>query len=392
MNIKNKSFISFLIFALILSSVICISGCLGPDENNGDLNSVNESNGSVGKTITVVDDLGRTVEVPSNPQKIGLVGSGSARYMVYLQSVDRIVGVDTTDNSTQTGRESRPYMLSYPEIAKMPLLGSKKAQIDAELALKVSPDVILCSSEGASSIKMADDAMAKTGIPIVCFNQYCPADDFDKFSYNMRLLGTVIGKSERAEEVITFFGSMIDDLSNRVPSTPVDEKPVVYLGGVANRGSHGMISTKPNFIGFNLLKANHKVSEIGDLESSNIGKENILKWDPDILFVDLATRNAAGGGGLVELKTDPSYQTLKAVRNGEIYCIMPDTSCKANHGTSFANAYFVGTVLYPENFKDINASEKADEIYTFLVGKPVFDQLYANTGSLGYSKVDLNTI
>jgi iron complex transport system substrate-binding protein len=71
---------------------------------------------------------------------------------------------------------------------------------------------------------------------------------------------------------------------------------------------------------------------------------------------------------------------------------MPDTSAKSNHGTSFANAYFVGTILYPEQFSDINPTTKADEIYTFLVGEPVFAKLNANTGSLAYQKINLNTI
>ncbi len=34
----------------------------------------------------------------------------------------------------------------------------------------------------------------------------------------------------------------------------------------------------------------------------------------------------------------------------------------------------MGKVLYPDRFKDVNPEKKADEIYTFLVGKPVYEQ------------------
>lgn len=372
-----------MIFILSISSV-AFSGCLEPSQKG--------TNNLEAQTISVVDDLGRIVFVPKDVQKIGLSGSGSARYMVYLESYDRIVGVDTTDNSTRIGKESRPYMLAHPEIATFELLGAKKAQIDPELALKLKPDVIIFSVESAESSKMADAVTNKTGIPVVCYNQYDPAHNFDRFSSNMRLLGKVVGKESRAEEIIEYFGKMRNDLIQRTPLIPTDQKPVVYVGGSANRGAHGLISTKPEFIGFTLLGANHKVEGIGDMDASKISKEKIVEWSPEILFIDLSTLNAAGGGAFVELKTDPSYQTLRAVQSGEIYAVMPDTSCKTNHGTSFANAYFVGTVLYPDQFKDVDPAEKADEIFTFLVGKPVFNEMYQNTGYMGFQKIDLNKI
>lgn len=369
------------IFAcLFLFCVVISAGCVTDGGGNSD------------KTITVTDDLGRIVEIPSDIKTIALSGSGSARYIVYLQSENMIIGVDTTDESYGGNTESRPYMLAHPEIAENPLLGPSKATISAETALKLNPDVIIFSTEGDSGINAADEATEKTGIPVVCYNQYDPADDFDRFSANIRLLGKVLGKEKRAEEVVKYFADMRSDLISRTPSIPMEDKPVVYVGGCANRGSHGLVSTKPEFIGFTLLSANQKAAGIGDTESANIAKEKILEWDPDIIFVDLATLTAAGGGALVELKTDPSYQGLKAVKNGEIYTVMPDTYCKTNHGTSFANAYYVGTVLYPEQFKDVNPAEKAGEIYKFLVGEDVYPSMYENTGSLAYQKVDLDKL
>ena len=382
---KYSSLFPFVLILLILVSVF-FAGCIGTSDEQTESNA----------TITVIDDLGREVVIPADVKTVALTGAGSARYMVYLQAQDMITGVDITDSMTNPNTETRPYMLAYPEIANLSLLAPIRATINAENALNISPDVILFSTEGAEGAAIADEATAKTGIPVVCFEEYEPSDDFDNFSYNIRLLGQVVGKEERAEEVITFFGDMRDDLIARTPELSMDEKPVVYIGGVSNRGTHGMLSTKPEFVGFTLLSANQKVADVPATNlgtaSANIAKEKLLEWDPDIIFVDLGTLNAEGGGALVELKTDPSYQSMTAVINGDIYTVLPDTSAKSNHGTSFANAYFVGTILYPEQFSDIDPIAKADEIYTFLVGKPVFAELNANTGSLAYQKIDLNTI
>ena len=58
-----------------------------------------------------------------------------------------------------------------------------------------------------------------------------------------------------------------------------------------------------------------------------------------------------------------------------------------NHETTLANAYFIGKLLYPEQFEDIDPVKKADEIYTFVVGEPVFDLLSANVEGLSYQRV-----
>lgn len=385
-GVEKYSCIFPLVFILLILVSVFFAGCIDIPNEQTDFNA----------TITVIDDLGREVIIPADVKTVALTGAGSARYMVYLQAQDMIAGVDITDSITDPKTETRPYMLAYPEIADLTLLAPVRATINAENALKISPDVILFSTEGAEGAVIADEATAKTGIPVVCFEEYEPSDDFENFSYNMRLLGQVVGKEKRAEEVITFFGDMRDDLIARTPAISMDEKPVVYIGGVSNRGTHGMLSTKPEFVGFTLLSANQKVADVPATNlgtaSANIAKEKILEWDPDMVFVDLGTLNAEGGGALVELKNDPSYQSMTAVINGDIYTVMPDTSAKSNHGTSFANAYYVGTILYPEQFSDINPTAKADEIYTFLIGEPVFAKLNANTGSLAYQKINLNTI
>jgi len=52
-----------------------------------------------------------------------------------------------------------------------------------------------------------------------------------------------------------------------------------------------------------------------------------------------------------------------------------------------ADAYFVGKVLYPDRFADIDPVQKADEIYTFFVGKPVFSQMNSQYGGFAFSQI-----
>jgi iron complex transport system substrate-binding protein len=54
-----------------------------------------------------------------------------------------------------------------------------------------------------------------------------------------------------------------------------------------------------------------------------------------------------------------------------------------------ANGYFVGKVLCPERFEDVDPAAKADEIFTFLVGKPVFSVMNEGFSWRVFSKIVL---
>lgn len=42
------------------------------------------------------------------------------------------------------------------------------------------------------------------------------------------------------------------------------------------------------------------------------------------------------------------------------------------------DAYFTGTVLYPEQFADVDLEEKGNEILTEFLGKAYFDEMEAD--------------
>ena len=59
------------------------------------------------------------------------------------------------------------------------------------------------------------------------------------------------------------------------------------------------------------------------------------------------------------------------------------------HGSTLANAYYIGKILYPDRFNDIDPVQKADEIYTFLVGKPVFKDMDDSFNGMVYMKPEV---
>jgi len=111
----------------------------------------------------------------------------------------------------------------------------------------------------------------------------------------------------------------------------------------------------------------------------------LLAWDPDYLFIDL--------GGLAQVledyqKNPTFYESLSAVQNGRVYAQLPYNYYNTNVDTAIADAYYLGKILYPAAFADIDPAQKADEIYTALLGRPVYAQMAESFG--GFKQLDLN--
>lgn len=367
----------FAVFAVLISA-----GCVTT-------NSPGDSEGMV----TITDAFGREVSIPENPEKIAVVGSGSMRYFVYLGiDLDDVCAVDYQDSKLNIETVNvRPYALANPEILEIPEVGAAKGVVDNEKLLMSGADILFMGGASSSNAEVANEIQEKTGIPVVMFYTGNYVTDAEKIQDTLLMLGEILDKEERAKDLIAYFDAVEADLKKRVTGLSAEE--TVYVGGVSYNGVHGLDGTDPTYYPFAVLNIKNAAAEVTSVSQTGyaqISKEKLLEWDPDFILVDLSTLTAAEGGALVELKNDPSYRELTAVKNSMVYTINPHTSMNVNHETTLANAYFIGKLLYPEQFEDINPVKKADEIYTFVVGEPVFDLLSANVEGLSYQRVLFN--
>ncbi len=329
--------------------------------------------------IAVTDMGNRVVEVPLNPQKIICLSPGTLRLIVYLQAWSRVVGVEDFE---KTRPAARPYILAHPELAKLPTIGpggpaSINKEPDLEAVLRVQPDVIFISYMEAAN---ADALQKKLGIPVVILTHGRFAS-FDELVYgSLRVAGKILKVEQRAEDVIGYIESARKDLLTRTQAIPDAQKTTVYIGSVGYKGVQGIESTDASFTPLEWVGAKNIAKTISPKNHLFIDKEKLLSWNPDIIFID--------GGGLSLVKQDYEkkpefYNGLNAFRKKRVYVIYPFNYYVTNVSTAIADAYAVGKILYPDQFVDIEPKGKADEIYTFLYGNPLYQQMEKDFGPLG---------
>lgn len=358
------------IFVLI---ALIFSGCVQQEQKQ-----------TVEGKIKVTDLAGRSVEVPKNVEKIVAIGPGALRLVVYLQAADMVVGVENAEKTWEV--YTRPYRLANPQFVELPTIGvggPEDPQPNVEEILKVKPDVIFA----VVSAQYAENLQEKTGIPVIVLNygtlgNFRTTELFD----SIRLMGKVLGKEKRAGEVIAYIEGVVKDLNERTMNA---EKPSkVYVGALGFKGQHGIQSTNCRFPPFevNNITSENIACRVNTTAHVFIDKEFLLKEQPEIIFLDL--------GNLHLVKEDYSkdrsfYQSLEAFREGNVYGIYSFNFYNTNVEQALVDSYWVGKVLYPQNFADVDIKEKANEIYRFFVGKELYDQISSKYGELG--KIDVGS-
>ena len=257
----------FVVF--FLTAVICfglLAGC-GSDETDAQ------------NSRTITDGAGRQVEVPEKIESIVCVGVGALRYTCYVGAADLVVGVE--DYEVKPGMSRLYNHVNFDKFKDLPVIGTNGQPYTEEI-INLAPDVIVMSAYASVE---ADDLQAKTGTPVVVV----PGSDttLDAAAYEtIHIMGQLYGMETRATELTDYLQTIQKDLDDRTKDIPDSEKPSVYVAGVSFKGHHGFEGTEAGYGPFALIHAKNLADTTGQTGAFNIDLEQVLSWDPEILFVD----------------------------------------------------------------------------------------------------------
>ena len=317
------------------------------------------------ETRMIVDGNGREVEIPYTVESIVCVGVGALRYTCYMQGQDLVVGVE--DYETKAGMSRLYNYVNFDRFGSLPVTGTNGEPFVEEI-INVGPQVIVMSSYASVD---PNELQSKTGIPVVMG----PGSDTtldDKAYETIRILGELYGKEDRAEELTVYLHGIEKDLAQRVEGIPEEDKPTAYVCGVSFKGAHGFEGTEAFYGPFELIQANNLANTTGQTGAFDIDLEQVLQWDPQFIFVDF------NGMSLIneDYAANPDfYNSLTAVQEGRVYSQISFRSSASNLETALADAYYAATILYPEQFADVEIEAKTGEIFETLLGSNPYNDL-----------------
>lgn len=366
-----------LAFFAAAALVISLAACGGPGEEQGSAAAASAG----GDALEVTDLAGRSVAIPAGADSFACIGPGCLRLYCYVAEKDQLAGVEDVEKTW--GQAGRPYAMALGDVEGLAAIGpgGPGSAPDAERLLASGAEVVFTTyAMEAAEIQELQD---KLSIPVVALRYGEESLFSQEVDRSLELLGQITGREERAQEVVNYFAQAKADLESRAAG--VQDPPTVYLGCQSYQGSHGIESTTGDSPIFDALHARNVVEEAGIGGYVTLDKEKLLELDPDILIID--------GGGLSILQedyeTNPDYyESLSAVKQGKVYLQLPFNYYAANLEIALADAYYIGTVLYPDAFTDVDPAGKFDEICQALLGIDAYEEI-AQTYFGGYQRLEL---
>ncbi|MBM4445808.1 MAG: cobalamin-binding protein [Chloroflexi bacterium] len=275
--------------------------------------------------LTVVDDLGRKVQIAQLPQRIVSLAPSNTEILYALGLEDKLVG--TTD------------YCDYPEAAKSKPRVASYTTPNLEKVVSVQPDLILAE---AIHEKTALPAMENLGLTVIVTS----AKSLDTVLNDIKLVGQVNGKSKAAERLVDSLTERIQAVVSKTATlTPEQRLRVLYVVW------HDPIWTmgRETFINDLIWKAGGINVFAADFEKSRVvSLEAIIQKDPQVIIVS----GMGTTGDLIynNIKKETRLADVDAMRNNRVFKIS-DANLIERPGPRIADGLEeVARLLHPEIF------------------------------------------
>jgi iron complex transport system substrate-binding protein len=304
--------------------------------------------------IIIVDNLGRTVTIKSS-ERIVSIGPSCTEILYALGLGDRVVGVDR-------------YSDYPPEVVSKQYINNWWNP-DPEEVIALNPDLVLYSVGSVAAV----EALEKAGLTVVALK---PAT-IDDIPENIKMVGFITGKSQKAESLASTLGRRIDEIKNK--TTNVTIKPKVYI----EYWYPPPWAFGPNTWGHQLIELAGGINAFGDAATGWVQTtdEEVIARNPDII---ISLCGAMHHASLEDIKGRPGWGTISAVAKRAVYLI--DENLFVRPGPRIIDGLeTLAKILHPELSGEATT-------FTFLIDTTTLRSGIQTFNISGLMKVDILTI
>lgn len=363
------------ICTMLLAGTLILTGC-SINSTTGNNNAETESD-----TITITDSVGREVTLEKNIDRIVLIRSRDIFEIEVLlgdEMPDKIVGW-SDDLQTNDADTYKKVIETFPEMESIPSIGNNANDtISTEAVLALEPDLVLMNASMAQGNFDYVEKLEEANLPIVYLDSV--SNPLSSPQESLAILGEILGKQDKANEVIEYMNEQVDAVISRLDS--IEENSVSTYIEIGNGGPSKIANTfgsspeKPDkFTSWGVILDALKVNNIakGVSSSSPLSSEYILEQDPDVIVITGQGWEKSGTMQmgyyadadtsqeiLKSFTTRTGWNTLSAVKNNEVYSLYHGFP---PHVFAFAGIQGLAKAFYPDTFEDLNPSENLKEFY-----------------------------
>ena len=289
-----------------------------------------------GNTLyTAVDEEGRTLSFEKIPTRIVSLSYPTDEIVTDLVPQERILTY-----SKWSGDPNISY-LSKQQVDKI----GKKALDSQEAIFSLKPDLVIATNTGRNDIIYGLESM---GVKVYIASS---PRTYEQCKTKVLKLAHALGADENGQKIVSNMDDRLSKLNKKLSNLKENEKKVCvafsFSGAMGRKG--GLlddIMQKAGIINGAALVQN------GSAGNNIMSKEQIVRINPDVFLIPTwkPTPKADVEGYYKQIKNDPAYVNVKAVKNNTIYFINDKYRYVGSHHVIDAIEAHA-KIVYPELFK-----------------------------------------
>ena len=307
----------------MLAALCLLTACGAPEETPASAPSGSQTGqeaSAAGEyepvTISNYDAAGNEVKFTyeAAPKRVVAVYQGSVESMIALGLEDRVIASYGLDNEVKEEWKEGFEKMNYREDVFAP---------DRETVTLLEPDLILSWGSLFSEKNLGDVAeWNEKGVATYLNSNTCgggrPRTLENEYT-DLLNLGKIFGVEDRAQALVD---GMREDVARALAAArgqePVRAAILEPLGGsISNYGADSLAGDMAVQLGAELVKP----------EGNEMGKEELVSCDPDVIFVVYMAYSGEDPETVVAdqldaFREDPAFASLSAVRNGRLVPVM----------------------------------------------------------------------
>lgn len=286
--------------------------------------------GCSSKPTTMKDREGNEFSVPKEVNTIISTAPSNTEVLVALGLADKLVAVDKYSADVEGISEDLPKIdFRNP---------------DAEAIIALNPDIVIASGHNKVGDEDPFALIKEAGIPVA----YIPSSySIDGIYGDIEFISSLTDTEKEGTELINSMKEEVEAIK-AIGDTITDKKKVYFEIGA---GSGLYTFGNETFL-------NEMIETIG---ATNVfGEENswitatpeaIIDANPDVILANTPGTNEAGLTAIEDIESREGWDTITAVKNGDVYQIDKNSSSRASQNIIKALKEMAKAV-YPDEYKD----------------------------------------
>lgn len=325
-----------LIALVVLGAAMYFFGCSRPSEKHE-------------MSITIIDQLGRTVEVPRNIDRIAALHHFGGKIVYALKQQDKLVDQSLYSREAQAMESVDKNFAALPK-----LLDGHNISIEQMVSLRPQIAFVYASFD-RSEIEQLTNA----GICVVAVRGETLKESFEA----VNLMAQTLDCKDAADAYLRDCTSLLAYVEQRLRDIPPDERVKVMFTGpksIYSVATGEMLQTE-------ILELAGAINVAKGLNGfwADVSPEQVALWNPDVIFLGSSLQTYR----IDEVIANSQFETVTAIRQNQVY-VFPSNigwwDYPAPH--CVLGVLWSAKTLYPEKFLDTDLVNIVDEFYTEYLG------------------------